>query len=189
MFRRLRIILITFKCWILNRRHIHLEGFQDLSTSTIISLKNGKLRLGTRIKTYPHVSFYVCGGDLSIGKRTTFNCNCMITCRNKISIGERCAFGPNTLIYDHDHKYDYDGFRSDEYNTNPVVIENGCWIGANVIILKGTHIGECSVIGAGTILKGNIPPHSLVYSTSRELIIKKIPQIKNTSEMKDITCG
>lgn len=174
MIRRLRIILITIRYWITNRKNIHFEGFQDLSTSTSISVKNGKMFLGTRIKTYPNVAFFVNDGELTIGKRTTFNCNCMIACKKRISIGEGCAFGPNTIIYDHDHKYDRSGYKSDEYKTSPVIIEKCCWIGANVTILKGTHIGEGSIIGAGTVLKGNIPPHSLVYSASRELVIRDI---------------
>ena len=51
-------------------------------------------------------------------------------------------------------------FRS--YKIGNIVIENNSWIGANVTILRDTHIGEGCVIGAGAVIRGNIPPHSLV---------------------------
>ena len=76
------------------------------------------------------------------------------------------------MIYDHDHKFGPEGIRPG-YNTAPVVIENDCWIGAGVTILRGTHIGEGCVIGAGSIVKGEIPPHSLVTS-DRQLTIVPI---------------
>lgn len=64
-------------------------------------------------------------------------------------------------IYDHDHKFNANGIQSD-FNYGSVIIDNGCWIAANVTILRNTHIGEGCVIGAGTVVKGEIPPHSLV---------------------------
>lgn len=45
-----------------------------------------------------------------------------------------------------------------------MVIGSGTWVGANVTILKGTVIGEKCVIGAGTIVSGIIPSHSIVFS-------------------------
>lgn len=54
-----------------------------------------------------------------------------------------------------------------------MVIGNGTWVGANVTILKGTVIGEKCVIGAGTVVSGMIPPHSIAKS-GRELEIVPI---------------
>ncbi len=79
---------------------------------------------------------------------------------------------PNVLIHDYDPKIGLEGIKSG-CNTAPVVIEKSCWIGAGVIILRGTHIGEDCVIGTGRTAKGNIPPHSLVTS-DRSLTITPI---------------
>ncbi len=84
-------------------------------------------------------------------------------CRKKISIGDNVIFGPGVTIYDHDHVFSYQGI-GQGFRHGEVVIENGCWIAANVTILRNTHIGEGCVIGAGAVVKGNIPPHSLVTS-------------------------
>lgn len=42
-----------------------------------------------------------------------------------------------------------------------------------VIILRGSHIGDNCVIGAATVIKGCIPPHSIVYG-NRETQIKPL---------------
>ena len=42
-----------------------------------------------------------------------------------------------------------------------VFIEEDCWIGSNVTILKGVHIGKHSVVGAGVIVYKDLPAHSL----------------------------
>ena len=57
-----------------------------------------------------------------------------------------------------------------------MVIGDNCWIGAGVIILKGTNIGEGSIIGAGCIIKGVIPPHSIV-TMNRQLSIREIKDV------------
>lgn len=78
-------------------------------------------------------------GLLKIGKNVFFNSYCSITAREKISIGDNCIFGENVKLYDHNHKHSggdklisQQGFVSDE-----IVIDEDCWIGSNVTILKG----------------------------------------------------
>ena len=114
----------------------------------------------------------VAGGRIWIGKECFFNRYCILACREEIRIGNHCIFGPNVLIYDHDHQYSANGVTND-YNTGSVVIEDGCWIGGNVTILRNTHIGEGSVVGAGCVVRGDIPAHSIVTS-GRELKIRPI---------------
>lgn len=93
----------------------------------------------------------------------SFNRNCIVICRNEIQIEEEVIFGPGVTIYDHDHIFTDEGIQPG-YKHGPVIIEKGCWIAANVTILRNTHIGEGCVIGAGAVVKGEIPPHSLVTS-------------------------
>ena len=57
------------------------------------------------------------------------------------------------------------------YVETPVVIGNDVWIGANVVIMRGTTIGDQAVIGAGSIVKGNVPAGKVFYQ-KRETIIK-----------------
>lgn len=64
---------------------------------------------------------------------------------------------------------------SGDIERRAIYIGENVFIGSHCAILGGTHIGHHSVIGAGTILKGEeIPPYSLVVSQSRVRPIIKV---------------
>jgi galactoside O-acetyltransferase len=64
-----------------------------------------------------------------------------------------------TIFYD-DHQYS-------------VVIEDDVWIGANVVILSGTHISRGCVIAAGSVLMGFVPPLSIFAGNPGRVIGKR----------------
>lgn len=112
------------------------------------------------------------GGYAKIGENCFFNYNCMIASMKKIIIGDNCIFGNNVTIIDHDHNYKSSN-RKHEYLSSEILIGENSWIGANVVILRGTKIGKGCVIGAGTVVRGVIPDNSLVTG-SKELNVKSI---------------
>ena len=97
----------------------------------------------------------------------------MISCLESVSIGAGCRFGPNVKVFDNDHKFSARDGVSQEHETTPITIGNHCWLGANVIILRGSKIGDNCVIGTGCVVKGTIPTGSLV-TQSRTLDIRPI---------------
>ena len=101
------------------------------------------------------------GGKILLGNNVSINRNYMLVCYDTIFIADNCAIGLNVVFYDHDHKFGPNGIE-EGFKTAPIIIEKNCWIGAGATILRGTHIGEGSVIGAGAVVRGDIPPHSLV---------------------------
>lgn len=152
---------------------IRFAGAPVFEKQARINLKKGTLSVGKGFWMKPNAYIAVLnGGHVTIGDSVAIARNSIVVCHDEIRIGDRCAIAPNVLIYDHDHKFGPGGIRPG-YHTAPVVIEKNCWIGAGVTILRGTHIGEGSTIGAGCIVKGEIPPHSLVTS-DRSLTIMPI---------------
>lgn len=152
------------------RNNLKLRGICKLSKNVSFTLKKGKISLGNSVTLSRNVHIGCVGGELIIGDMTFFNRNSIVACRNKIQIGKGCSFGPNVCIYDHNHKFNADGFKKSEYRTGEIIIGDNCWIGAGAIILKGTHIGEGCIVGAGAVINGKIPPHSLVRSNSSVLV-------------------
>ena len=69
-----------------------------------------------------------------------------------------------------------------------VQIWDNCWFGGNVIILRGTVVGDNCVIGAGTVLSGVIPPNSLVVQ-GRQLQIKPLSVSPGRGLQKEQTEG
>ena len=136
--------------------------FRKRRDTQIIISENGRMSLGRNVLFQRNVSL-TSVGELQVGDNVSFNRNCIVICRKKISIGNNVIFGPGVTIYDHDHVFSYKGIEPG-FKHGDVVIEKGCWIAANATILRNTHIGEGCVIGAGAVVRGNIPPHSLVTS-------------------------
>lgn len=141
--------------------------------SKIKLLQSGLISGGNNVRLRANTNVVSIGGTIEIGDYVFFNRNCNLVCREKVKIGNDVSIGYNVCIVDHDHVFGENGISPNEYRTEEIVIEEGCWIGANAVILRGTKIGAFSVIGAGCVVKGIIPPHSLVTG-GRELTIKEI---------------
>ena len=47
-------------------------------------------------------------------------------------------------------------------DTRPIIINDDVWIGANVTILPGVHVGVKSIIAAGAIVTKDVEPYSIV---------------------------
>lgn len=95
-------------------------------------------------------------GRLSIGNRCFFNNNCSLNVLAKITIENDCLFGENVKIYDHNHRFNKinKAISTQGFSLDNITIGNNCWIGSDVIILKGSHIGDNCVIAAGCIVDG-----------------------------------
>lgn len=121
--------------------------------------KGGELRIGRGLKVRSNSHIRVReNGVMELGENVALGYGCMIVCHESIKVGNDVQFSPYVLVYDHDHDFRVEGgLKAGKYKTSPVVIGNNTWIGANSIILRGTHIGDNCVIAAGSIVKGNIP--------------------------------
>ncbi|MFT5122597.1 MAG: acetyltransferase-like isoleucine patch superfamily enzyme [Kiritimatiellia bacterium] len=103
---------------------------------------------------------YAEGAEILIGNNTGMT-GATVCAMESIHIGSDVRIGANSTIVD----TDFHPLGSAERATNPkdgrkrpVVIEDEVFIGMNVLILKGSHIGKGSVIGAGSVVSGTIPP-------------------------------
>ena len=56
-----------------------------------------------------------------------------------------------------------------------VIIEDNVWIGEKSIILKGSKIGKNSIIGAGSVVSGEIP-ENVVFAGNPAKEVKKLDQ-------------
>lgn len=112
-------------------------------------------------------------GMLSINEGTFLNHGCMIVSHQKIEIGKNVQFGPNVFIYDHDHDFrTKDGLKNLQYKTAPVHIGDNVWIGANVVILRGTKVGDNCIIGAGSVINGTYEKNSIIIQKRNEEVRK-----------------
>lgn len=104
------------------------------------------------------------GASIHIGNNVGMS-NCTLFSACKIEVGDNVLIGGNTKIYDtdfHSVKYEDRMEKPDTHiGTVPVKIEDGVFIGAHCIILKGVRIGSKSVVAAGSIVTKDIPSGEL----------------------------
>ena len=113
-------------------------------------------------------------GNVEIGENCFFNNYCSINSLERVVIGKNTIFGENVKIYDHNHRFRDPSISIKEqgYKSQEVVIGNDCWIGSNVVILKGVHIGNHCIIGAGCVVDENIDDYTIVKRTNNVEKIK-----------------
>jgi acetyltransferase-like isoleucine patch superfamily enzyme len=101
----------------------------------------------------------------------------VLSARKSISIGKRSLLGVNTRVYDHDfhsivpeHRIDRK-LDSSMVKNSAVDIGEDVLIGANAIILKGTHIGDRSAVGAGSVVTaGDYPCNAVIAGNPARII-------------------
>ena len=55
-------------------------------------------------------------------------------------------------------------------STAPIVIEDDCWLGANVVVTAGVTIGKHCVVAAGAVVTKSIPPFSIAVGNPARVI-------------------
>lgn len=107
-----------------------------------------------------------------IEQGVTANRNLTIYCANRVKIGKNCMLGSNILITDNDHgmNAEMNSYAEQPLMVKETVIEEGCWIAQNCSILAGSHIGKHSIIGAGSVVKGEIPEYCIAVGMPAKVI-------------------
>ncbi|MFC1992228.1 acyltransferase [Chloroflexota bacterium] len=105
------------------------------------------------------------GKDVFIGSQVIFDeiYPELITIEDYVELGDGCK------VYAHAHG---PALLRNLYprTTAPIKIGRSVWIAPGCIILPGVTIGECSVIGAGSIVTQSIPPYSVAVGSPAKVI-------------------
>ncbi len=93
-----------------------------------------------------------------------------------ISVGDNCIIASNTNIIDTNghpvHLDQYENRRILIDDAKPIIIEKNVWIALNCVILPGTNIGKGSIVGANSVVHGNIPAYSIVVGNPAVVVGK-----------------
>ena len=113
---------------------------------------------------------------LQIGDGVFIGHNCSIAVAKRVSIGKFASVGSGTYIADTEGHSHYNPERpiwevpAGDDDVAPVTIEDGVQISKNCMILKGVTIGARSVVGAGSVVRSNIPPDSVVMGNPARVV-------------------
>lgn len=141
-----------------------------------VTLINRNIRIGKDVVIYPDCMFFgdgeiVIGDNVQIGNGTII----YSSKSGGVSIGSNTLIAAYSYIIDTDHGTDKNGLIRNNYNKiSKVAIGEDCWLGANVCVLRGSTIGNGAVIGAKSMVKGEIESNSIsVGIPARKIAVRK----------------
>ena len=112
------------------------------------------------------------GSKIEIGDNCRIN-GAYIHAKKNISIGENCVIASGVNIIDSNgHQLKSLNRTKGRDDPKDIIIGSNVWICMNATILKGSIIGDNSIIAAGTVIKGIVPPNSI--ASNENITIKKI---------------
>ncbi|MDG1286927.1 MAG: acyltransferase [Rickettsiales bacterium] len=107
------------------------------------------------------------GGDgpIRIGKNSFINAGTVIFSGNGVDIGEWVLIAPNCTFAPTNHAFEsrsqtirHQGFLPSK---GGIVIERDVWVGANCTLLDGAILREGCIIGAGSVVRGEVEAFSI----------------------------
>jgi len=109
---------------------------------------------------------------IGIGDRCLIGTGSSIVGLLSIEIGDDVWTGRNVHITDMNHDYtDLDVPIGRQHQPqNPVSIGARSWLGHNVVVLPGARIGRHCVIGAGSVVRGDIPDFSVAVGVPARVV-------------------
>jgi len=126
---------------------------------------NRGIRIASGVYIGRHTIIYCKNGDIELGENVNISSNCQLFSSNRLSVGNSCVIAAFTYLMS-GGMYDYRdstpfAAQSGLISRGPTEIAANCWIGAHVVVLDGSMIGEHSVIGAGAVVTGKIEKDSV----------------------------
>lgn len=170
--------------------------------SKLRSLDGGKILLGDNVwlgKSLLIESFQGC--TLKIGHNSSIQAHGFIG--GQVRIGNAVVVAPNFFASSTAHVFNHipylpikeqdDIFHSQqswEKRHSPINIEDDCWIGINVAVMRGVTIGRGSIIGANAVVTKDIPPYSIAVGNPARAIKQRLdfspPTVINSENLEHL---
>ncbi len=167
--------------------HPRAKRFGAFGDGSILAFPLGALynehyiHIGSRTMVGPYVSLsagmapgqeMVTNPVVRIGDRTLIGRGSHIVGHFSIDIGDDIQTGPYVYITDQNHVYtDPDVPIGKQWPVDVAVsIGSGSWLGTGVIVLPGANIGRNVVVGAGSVVTGDLPDHCVAVGSPARVV-------------------
>jgi acetyltransferase-like isoleucine patch superfamily enzyme len=136
----------------------------------------GRVVFGDNIKAWAHAEknvfiTYTPESRIEVGSGTRLN-GAGVMAYTTISIGPRCILG-STVIFDSDFHPVDPARRHDPtapVSTRPITVGSNVWLAGQSAVLKGTTVGENSVVAFRAVVSGDIPPNVVVAGNPARVV-------------------
>lgn len=150
-------------------RSIRIGRFSSVGTMSYVACERIQIGEDARIRE----QVYVGGPQLpessfTLGDRTIVLQMAFINPTKPVVIGDDTGIGGHCLIFTHGAWLNaLDGY---PVTYAPVTLGRSVWLPWRVFVMPGTTIGDGSVIGANSLVQGEIPPSSLAVGSPARVV-------------------
>jgi maltose O-acetyltransferase len=109
-------------------------------------------------------------GGLNLGRGVVFGRATYIDTSglDLISIGDETVISADVMILSHDNATK---LHLDYSVQAPVTIGKRVYLGAHSIVLPGVEIGDGAIVGAGSVVRRDVPPGTIVAGNPAEVVV------------------
>lgn len=100
--------------------------------------------------------------NLSIGASAHIGPESMLDLARQVEIGERASLAPRVTVLTHADPGESAVRERHPRSEGPVTIEADAWIGSGATILHSVRVGAGAVVGAASLVRGDVPPGATV---------------------------
>lgn len=170
--------------WIEVGEEVVIEGGTSLRVS-----EGGRIRIGDRCFLEAGVRL-ISKGELILGEKVYVLKDASVVSGGQVRLEDRVwvasgsSIGGQDVILEHDvivgpQVFVMDGDHEVNRTTGEILMHGGrrrsvriktnAWLGARSIVLKGVTVGEGAIVGAGSVVTKDIPPHALAVGVPAEV--------------------
>lgn len=133
-----------------------------LGDGTRLQLKGGDVELEGWVDLRPGCTLNI-SGTLRIGTAVSIGTGTMFHVAHEVVVGRRCAFAEYVTVVDTTHVATQpDAAMALGTAPGSVRIGEGCFIAAKVTLPRNSRVGDHCVVGACSVVVGEVPPRSFV---------------------------
>ncbi len=151
----------------------HLPRFRLFDKIRFVMLKMAGLNIEGKCRIFAPITISPIGGakNIKIGKGTFINKHCYIDAQfDEVLIGKNVLIGPGVKLETIGHRLEYIPGTLRKKTSEPIVIEDGVWLCANVVVTQGVTIKEGAVVAAGAVVTKDVPGKVLVGGIPAKII-------------------
>lgn len=143
---------------------VEIASGARLGMNIVIRGNGNRIRIGPETWLHGFANLITDGATLTVGARTTMvQGSLQLHEPLTLSIGEDCMISSQVYVSVSDIHPIRDRVSGARINPGrPVEIGDHVWLGLRTMVMKGARIGHGAITAAGSIVSGEVPPHSLV---------------------------
>jgi len=128
--------------------------------------------------------------NVKIGANCHINHDVFLLGRVGINIGDNVVLSARCMLLDAGlESRSLSDFKNHLHVDAPINVGNGAWIGAGAIILPGVTIGEHSIVGAGSVVRLDVPVRTVVAGNPARVIRPVGPLDGVASEVAEVAAS